>query len=240
MSRPPRFTYPGALHHVTLRCNNREFLFTPDSQAAFLGTVQEMRATFPLSLFSYCVMTNHVHLVFQVRREDTLSRSMHWLSTTFVRRFNRRHGRKGHLWEGRFRSTVIERHSYFFRCMAYVDLNPVRAGIVATPDAYAWSAHTALRAEDAAVLDFHPDYQELATAPAARYEAYREFVQEESTRPPHSLATAYFAGTRRFVRRMGQRFRCDERGLRLSVANAGSGHFVSSPKRGPRLCQDPL
>lgn len=110
-------------------------------------------------------MTNHVHLVFQVGKDDTLPAVMHWVSTTFVHQFNRVRSRCGHLWEGRYRSTIVEQESYFFRCMAYVDLNPVRAEMVATPDAYPWCGHAALRDEDRAVLDLHPLYCELGGSP---------------------------------------------------------------------------
>ena len=119
MSRPPRFSYAHAVHHVTLRCNNREFLFSPASFELFLTVLHEARATFPIHLYNYCLMTNHVHLLFKVGRDDTLSKAMHWLSTSFVRRFNKATERKGHLWEGRFRSTLIEQETAFFRCMAY-------------------------------------------------------------------------------------------------------------------------
>jgi len=133
MPRPPRFTYARALHHVTLRCNNREFLFEEPWFSRFEHLLQEARGTFPIRLYHYCVMTNHVHLLFQVGKDDTLPKVMHWLSTKFVRHFNRGKKRCGHLWQGRYRSTIVEQASYFFRCMAYIDLNPVRAGIVPTP-----------------------------------------------------------------------------------------------------------
>ena len=129
MSRSSRFSYPRALHHVTLRCNNREFLFTVPTFELFVRTLQEARGQLPIRLFNYCLMTNHVHLLFQAGTSDAISRAMHWISSTFARRFNKTSGRCGHLWEGRFRSTIIEGESTFLRCMAYLDLNPVRAGV---------------------------------------------------------------------------------------------------------------
>ena len=83
MSRPLRFSYAHALHHVTLRCNNREFLFSVPSFEIFLGVLQEARAGFKLALYNYCLMTNHVHLLFRVTKDDTLSKAMHWVSSTF-------------------------------------------------------------------------------------------------------------------------------------------------------------
>ena len=124
MSRPPRLTYAGALHHVTLRCNNREFLFTDPSFPRFLDVLHRTRAKFPLALYHYCLMTNHVHLLFEVGRDDTLPKAMHWLGTTFAREFNKAEGRKGHLWEGRYRSTIVEDSTYFFAASRFLVGSP--------------------------------------------------------------------------------------------------------------------
>ena len=86
LSRPLRFSYPHAVHHVTLRCNNREFLFDDPAWTLFAEVLQEARRRFRLALYQFCLMTNHVHLLFKVGRGDTLSASMHWLGNTFSRR----------------------------------------------------------------------------------------------------------------------------------------------------------
>jgi len=206
MSRPPRFSYTGALHHVTLRCNNREFLFTEPSLQLFRQVLQDGREKFDLSLYNYCLMTNHVHLLFEVKHDDTLSKAMHWIGNTFSRSFNKSSGRQGHLWEGRFRSTIVEHESYFFRCMAYMDLNPVRAGIAYAPAEYNWCGHRALKKEDRLELDFHRLYLEMGKDAASRYVKYMSLMSEEAARPAVSLAREYFVGTRRFVRKMVRRF----------------------------------
>jgi putative transposase len=232
VSRPPRFSYAHAVHHVTLRCNNREFLFTDSSFAPFLRILQEARARFPLRLYDYCLMTNHVHLLFKAGQDDTLSKAMHWLSTSFVRRFNKAAGRKGHLWEGRFRSTIIEEATSFFRCLAYIDLNPVRARMTATPLDYRWSGHRALRAEDAAQLDVHPLYLDLGPDPASRHRAYCELLADEAAREPFSLATVYFLGSPRFVGRLERRFGLGGRGAFLTRRLLGGGLVCVGPRRG--------
>jgi putative transposase len=232
VSRPPRFTYAGALHHVTLRCNNREFLFAPDSFAAFLDVLQRARRRFSLALYHYCLMTNHVHLLFEVRRDDTLPKAMHWLGTTFVREFNQAAERNGHLWEGRYRSTLVEDSTYFFRALAYVDLNPVRAGLVASPGDYPWSAHTALREEDGERLDFHPLYLDLGADPPARHRAYMTLLAQEAQRPPQSLATLYFVGSPRFVRRMEHKFAFDAARRSVQRLVLGPGISATAPRLG--------
>ncbi len=160
-------------------------------------------------------MTNHVHLLFKVGADTTLSDAMHWISSTFARRFNKLAGRWGHLWEGRFRSTIIEQNTYFFRSMAYLDLNPVRAGMAVTPLEYRWSGHRSLRDEDSAVLDFHPLYLDGGADAASRYRLYMKLLGDEAARPPTSLATKYFVGSPGFVSRMESRFGWAERRDRL-------------------------
>ena len=232
MSRPPRFTYAGALHHVTLRCNNREFLFTAPSFERFLDVLQRARAKFPVALYHYCLMTNHVHLLFEVRRDDTLPKFMHWLGTTFTREFNKAERRHGHLWEGRYRSTIIEDATYFLRAMAYVDLNPVRTTMVASVADYPWSGHSALRDENAEHLDFHPLYLGLGCDGPARYRAYVEFLADEASRKPVSLATTYFVGGPRFIRRMETRFRLLGPGRALDRRHLRPGILACGPRLG--------
>ena len=232
MSRPPRLSYAHALHHVTLRCNNREFLFSPPSFDLFLTVLHEARTTFPITLYNHCLMTNHVHLLFKVGCDDTLSKAMQWLSTSFVRRFNKATGRKGHLWEGRFRSTLVEQETAFLRSMAYVDLNPVRAGMVSDPADYPWNAHAALRAEDPERISLHELYLELGADPASRYRAYRGILADEAAREPFSLATAHFLGSPRFVSRMERRF-APNAGLQRRFVGGGL-IWIGPIRGGPR------
>jgi len=183
-------------------------------------------------------MTNHVHMVFQVGRDDTLSKTMHWISSSFSRRFNKFAGRHGHLWEGRFRSTIIEGNTYFWRSMAYLDLNPVRAQMVATPLEYRWCGHRALRDENPAVLDFHPFYLASGADAAARYRSYARFLEEEAGRPAISLATKYFVGSPRFVDGMEKKFGLTQRGAWLRretlTADDGSSAVCVEPRLGGR------
>jgi putative transposase len=172
----------------------------------FRDILRDARAKFSLSLYNYCLMTNHVHLLFAVPQEDTLSKAMHWVGYTFSRKFNKLSGRHGHLWENRFRSAIVEDECYFLRCLTYLDLNPVRAGIVTSPSDYAWCGHRALRVEDLAELDLHPCYLCLGDGPASRYKEYAHLLKVEAARPPVSLANEHFVGSARFVSRMLKKF----------------------------------
>jgi len=206
MGRSPRLTYGGALHHVTMRCNNKEFLFDEESFRQFLGVLLETCEKFHTPLYNYCLMTNHVHLLFEVGADDVLSRFMHRLANVFAKRFNAARDRKGHLWEGRFVSTIVEARSYFFRCMAYIDLNPVRAGMAEAPGDHEWCAHRHVVAENELAVAIHDLYKELGRTPAKRRRAYLRLLEAEAGRPPYSLAGTLLVGSPRFTRRLQKRF----------------------------------
>ncbi|MFH1732895.1 MAG: transposase [Planctomycetota bacterium] len=206
MGRSRRLTYRGALHHVTMRCNNKEFLFEERSFLLFLDVLREARAKFSVHLFNYCLMTNHVHLLFDVPHDDVLPNFMHRVANTFSKRFNTMRQRKGHLWEGRYLSTLVEPQSYFLRCMAYLDLNPVRARMVARPGDYRWSAYRDIAAENESTVTLHKTYLELGNDRASRRRAYSKILEQESDRAPYSLARALFVGGGPFIVRMEKRF----------------------------------
>ena len=207
MGRKRRLTYARALHHVTMRCNNKEFLFEEESLAFFLEVLRETCEKYGVPLYNYCLMTNHVHLLLKVMAGDVLSPFMHRLANVFANRFNVIRGRKGHLWEARFLSTIVQTSSYFLRCMAYIDLNPVRAGMVATPDEYQWSGYGSVAAEDESLLDLHSIYLKLGNTKRQRHQAYLQILEEEAGRPTYSLAGTLFVGTSEFTSRMRRRFR---------------------------------
>ena len=116
MGRPLRYTYAGAYHHVSVRCNNREFQFDDDALfERLVGLIADARRAHRFRLLDYCLMSNHYHLLVRVPRDDTLPKAMHAITNRFSRWFNAQRGRCGHLWEGRYRSTVIEAESCLSR-----------------------------------------------------------------------------------------------------------------------------
>jgi REP element-mobilizing transposase RayT len=144
MSRPLRLEYPGSLWHVTVRGNGKQDIFRDDrDRRIFLKLLGACVNRFAWILPAYVLMSNHFHLVIELTCE-TLSRAMHWLNGTYSQAFNRRHDRIGHLFQGRFKSFLIEKEAYFLEVLRYVVLNPVRAGMVARPEDYVWSSHRAV------------------------------------------------------------------------------------------------
>ncbi|GAO26666.1 transposase IS200 family protein [Alicycliphilus sp. B1] len=142
MARLPRLTLAGYPHHVIQRGNNRQAIFADRQDfETMLALLAENAQKFRVAIHAYVLMDNHFHLLATPATAEALPRMMQAVGRSYVRYFNDRHGRSGTLWEGRYRSTLIETDRYLLACMAYIDLNPVRAGMVAQPLAWPWSSH---------------------------------------------------------------------------------------------------
>ena len=179
MARLPRLTLPGYPHHVIQRGNNRQAIFTEEADYRYLLELIEGYAReLDVAVHSYVLMTNHFHLLATPQSQTALPEMMQAVGRRYVRYFNQRQGRSGTLWEGRYRSTLIQAERYLLACMVYIDLNPVRAGMVAEPAQYPWSSyrHYAGMASDRLVTP-HPLYWSLGNTPFAREQAYSELIQ---------------------------------------------------------------
>jgi putative transposase len=178
MARPLRIDIPGALHHVTSRGNERRPIFRSNrDREAFLQLLADAVKRFRWSVTAWVLMTNHFHLVIQTP-EANLSRGMQWLSGTYADWFNRRHERSGHLFQGRFKSFIIETGTYSAEVLRYVVLNPVRAKIVARPEEYRWSSYRATAGLDSAPawLDLAAVYDHFDSDRAAAQARYADYV----------------------------------------------------------------
>jgi putative transposase len=178
MARLPRLTLPGYPHHVIQRGNNRQAIFTsPQDHQTLLDLLMESADKFKVDVHAYVLMSNHFHLLVTPRLADGLPMMMQAVGRRYVRYFNDLQGRTGTLWEGRYRSTVIEAERFLLACMAYIDLNPVRAGVVAQAADYPWSSYghyTGQRIDK--LITPHPLLWELGNTPFAREAAYAEMV----------------------------------------------------------------
>ncbi|MFL6629647.1 MAG: REP-associated tyrosine transposase [Vitreoscilla sp.] len=143
MPRPTRLEYPGALYHVTARGVQQAPIFADDiDRQALIKYIARALHEGGARAFAYCLMGNHYHLVLQTSRPN-LSALMQRINSGFCQSVNRRHERCGHLLEGRFKAIVVDRDNYLLEVCRYVDLNPVRAGLVAAPSQWRWSSHAA-------------------------------------------------------------------------------------------------
>jgi putative transposase len=143
MARQLRLDFAGAVHHVTTRGNERRSIFhSNEDRRMFLQLLGVAAKRFQWIVAAYVLMTNHFHLLIETP-EPNLSRGMQWLAGAYAMWFNRRHGRSGHLFQGRFHSFLVDRDEYFAEVLRYVVLNPVRAKLVAHPADYRWSSYRA-------------------------------------------------------------------------------------------------
>ena len=143
MSRPLRIEFPGALYHVTSRGDRREDIFVDDTdRARLLAVVAQGLARFDARLFAYCLMGNHYHFVMHTL-QGNLSALMRHINGVYTQAFNRRYGEVGHLFQGRFKAILVDRDAYFLEVCRYVELNPVRAHMVAAPGDWPWSSYRA-------------------------------------------------------------------------------------------------
>ena len=143
MARLARIVVPGLPHHVTQRGNRRmEIFFTPEDRQVYLALLRKYLERHGLQVYAYCLMTNHLHLVAMPSTQVALSRTLRDTHTAYASYINRREGVSGHLWQGRFFSSVLE-DAHLWAAVRYVERNPVRAGLVTQAIDYPWSSAAA-------------------------------------------------------------------------------------------------
>ena len=179
MARLPRLTLPGHPHHVIQRGNNRQVIFVAVADyQKMLELLDENARKFGVAIHAYVLMDNHFHLLATPQTAEGLPQMMQAVGRSYVRYFNDSQRRTGTLWEGRYKSTLIQSERYLLACMAYIDLNPVRAGMVTLAREYPWSSHAhyiGLRTDK--LVTPHPLVWALGNTPFAREAAYAELVQ---------------------------------------------------------------
>ncbi len=144
MARPLRIEYPGASYHLTARGNARAPIFlNDDDRRQFLAVLADVISKYRWLCYGYCLMGNHYHLLIETP-EANLSVGMRQLGGIYTQKFNREHGRVGHLFQGRYKSVLVEKESYLLELCRYIVLNPVRAGLVDHPAQYGWSSYQAI------------------------------------------------------------------------------------------------
>ena len=191
MARLPRLTVAGYPHHVIQRGNDRQPIVQDDAdRQRLLDLWYEHARAFKVAIHAYVLMDNHFHLLLTPETDDALPKMMQAVGRSYVRYFNQRHQRSGTLWEGRYRSTLIDSERYLLACMVYIDLNPVRAGMVQQAQDFAWSSHRhcmGLRSDK--LLTLHPLYWDLGNTPFAREAAYALLIKSGLSRAQQDALT---------------------------------------------------
>ncbi len=181
MPRRARISLPEVPQHITQRGNNRQACFYGEEDYCFyLDCLHEYALKTRCQVHAYVLMTNHVHLLATAPDAQGAGALMKALGQRYVQYVNRRYRRSGTLWEGRFRSCLTQEESYLLACMRYIELNPVRAGMVAHPGEYRWCSYRANAQGEANVLvSPHALYHALGKDSQERQAAYRELFRHE-------------------------------------------------------------
>jgi putative transposase len=206
MGRLPRPSEEGLVYHALNRGNNRADVFAdPEDHEAFLTALSKTQQKYPFRLFGYCLMTNHFHLLLRPGPGQSTSRILQSLTIAHTWRYHRRHHTVGHVWQGRFRSPVIQDDEHLLVVLRYIEANPLRAGMVADPAEYRWSSYQAhgLGHSDP-LLSPIPEFEALGRSPSERQARWRRKVkaaqhQDEIDRVRSSLRTGKPLGTPEFV-----------------------------------------
>ncbi len=181
MPRRPRQCPSGYPVHVVQRGNNRQVCFASESDLkAYAHWLRQAAEKFGVAIHAWVFMTNHVHLLMTPDSPDSISLCMQALGRQYVRYFNRRHQRSGTLFEGRFKSSLVDTGQYYLACQRYIELNPVRAAIVTDPAEYSWSSYRAHAfSQTAKMWTPHAEYLALGPTTKTRTAAYRQSCEQE-------------------------------------------------------------
>jgi putative transposase len=209
MPRLPRLNLPGIPQHIIQRGNNKQVSFFSDKDyAVYLDKLQLYSEKYSVAVHSYVLMTNHVHLLMTPETEKGVSQLMQSLGRYYVRYINQTYDRTGTLWEGRYKSTLIDSDNYFLNVSRYIELNPVRAGMVGHPVEYPWSSYqyNAL-GKSIKLITPHFLYQGLAKTEKTRQKRYAALFDKiipdntlEEIRS--SINRAWVLGDERFKRQI--------------------------------------
>lgn len=180
MARTPRIDIAGVPQHVIQRGVNRSACFYDDyDRNHYLYSLHQAVGRLDCKVHAYVLMTNHVHLLVTGRSLGSVSAMMQSLGRRYVRKFNKRHDRTGTLWEGRFKSGLVDSERYVLACYRYIELNPVRAGIVENPGQFPWSSvHANAFGKVDKLVNPHPVFRELGPDKASRVARYRDLLAQ--------------------------------------------------------------
>lgn len=180
MPRQPRVYLPGCAQHIIQRGNNRDACFNEDGDyRAYLSQLKDAAENHNVAVHAYVLMSNHVHLLATPEDDRGIGRTMQSLGRRYVQCFNKRYQRSGTLWEGRYKSTLVDAETYLLTVYRYIELNPVRAAMVEHPAEYPWSsyAYNAVGLQDEVVTP-HESYQLLGASREQQQKVYRSLFNQ--------------------------------------------------------------
>ncbi|MCF6300121.1 MAG: transposase [Proteobacteria bacterium] len=212
MPRKPRFFVPEIPNHIIQRGNNKEAVFYADEDYfTYKNILYESADKYGIRIHAYVLMTNHIHLLATAGTVDAISLLMQNIGRFYVPYINHKYKRTGTMWEGRFKSSLVDSDVYVLACMRYIELNPIRANMVDSPQEYKWSSYRANALGDHdRLIQAHESYQGLAYGKKKRQKAYSElFLQHIDKSILQDIRNCVQSGTplgnAKFMRQIEQR-----------------------------------
>ncbi|MCK9432592.1 MAG: transposase [Candidatus Omnitrophica bacterium] len=181
MPRTKRIISVDAALHITSRGNNRQLVFQNDSDKLYYRTLmEELKDDNMIIFYHYCLMNNHIHFQLRLKLESDLAKFMKQLNLRYSHYYKKLYGYVGRLWQERFKSNIILDDSYLLQCGKYIELNPVRAGIVKRPEDYLFSSYNFYaKGKPDTLITPNPVYLEMSYSAALRRKRYADFVVDE-------------------------------------------------------------
>jgi REP element-mobilizing transposase RayT len=226
MGRPLRVEYTGALYHITSRGNERKKIFLDDGdRKKFLAILEDYHNRYGILIHSYVLMDNHYHLILETPKGNLL-KVMHGLNGGYTGYFNRKYGRSGHLFQGRYKGIIIDKDSYLIPLSRYVHLNPVRARVAERPEHYRWSSYSGYigRSKEYNWVEYSWVLSQFGSRRLGARRKYREYTEQALRKkienPLKSVHSQVILGGEEFVRR-----------IRGMVTGKGLSHEIIERKR---------
>ena len=178
MPRRARMYLSGLPYHIVQRGNNREACFIePETYQYYLELLKEVSLRYDMAVHSYCLMTNHIHLLATAGDKTSISNTMKVVGSRYAQYINKKYNRTGTLWEGRHKSSLVQSDKYFLICSRYIELNPVAANMVKRPEEYVWSSYHSNAWGESSWLTQHDEYKRLGSSAENRCQHYRQLFK---------------------------------------------------------------
>ncbi|WP_372368332.1 transposase [Candidatus Uabimicrobium sp. HlEnr_7] len=177
--RAPRLIYVGGIYHVVARCNNRQHFFNNHEDFnLYLTMLNKARDKYNVNIHGFCATNNHIHLILGTPQNKYLSLFMQYAQSHFAKAYNKKYGKTGHFWAGRYHSTIIDSEEYYMNCLLYVELNMTRNGAKKHPKNWKYSSYKQhAYGKGTFQIDYHDQYLQLGSSPKQRQKKYRQIMQ---------------------------------------------------------------
>jgi len=209
MPRRRRLIPVDSAMHIMCRGNNKQnVLFRDRDKEHYHSLLDKYRNENRITIFHYCLMNNHVHLIVWLNHQSHLSRFMKQVNLSYFDYCKRNYNYCGHLWQGRFKSNIVDTDSYLLQCGKYIELNPVRVNMVNFPEEYMFSSYNYYaNGNHDSILTPNPIFMEFSTTEASRRQQYIDFVVDSKLINTEKLTTHLFIGCKKFVKSMEETYK---------------------------------